>query len=169
MITDERIVEVGVEVMAGTAPSPARARLERLRMRANGSVERSLPADATLEFPRTAGRTFGQEPGRIYGVTWAEDAPFLNQPIAIDLARGRIERAPIRAGEFFGECVPVSKPGATSESDAWLLSVVLDATARRTELRVLEAADLTAPPVATIALPHVVPFGFHGNFVRARS
>jgi carotenoid cleavage dioxygenase-like enzyme len=73
----------------------------------------------------------------------------------------------MRAGEFAGECVPVSKPGATSESEAWLLTLILDARARTTELRVLEAADITAPPVATIALPHVVPFGFHGNFVAA--
>jgi all-trans-8'-apo-beta-carotenal 15,15'-oxygenase len=164
---DARILDTLMDVMAGTEPSRARARLERLRMRANGSVERTRPADATLEFPRVAGRAFGREPGRVYGVTWAENAPFLNQPIAVDLARGRIERAPMRDGEFAGECVPVSKPGATSESDAWLLTVVLDAAARRTELRVLEAADLAAPPIATIALPHVIPFGFHGNFVSA--
>jgi len=30
--------------------------------------------------------------------------------------------------------------------------------------------DLAAPPVAAVPLPHVVPFGFHGNRVRtARS
>jgi all-trans-8'-apo-beta-carotenal 15,15'-oxygenase len=163
---DARIMRTLEDVMSGVEPSPARAFLERLRMRANGAVERTRPADATLEFPRVTG-AFGQEPGRVYGVTWSDDAPLLNQPIAIDLARGRIERAPMRAGEFAGECVPVAKPGATSESDAWILSVVLDTRARCSELRVLEAADLTAPPIATVALPHVVPFGFHGNFVAA--
>lgn len=155
------------DVMAGTEPSPARAFYERLRMRADGTVHRSRPTTATLEFPRVTGRVFGREPSRVYGVTWADDAPFLNQPIAIDLARNRVERAPMAAGEFAGECVPVSKPGASSESDAWILTLVLDARAKRSELRVLEAADLTAPPVARVALPHVVPFGFHGNFASA--
>lgn len=165
---DAGVMNTFRDVMAGTEPSPARAWMERLRIRGGGQVERSRMSETSLEFPRVAGRTFGREPGRVYGVTWAEGAPFLNQPVAIDLARGRVERAPMRDGEFAGECVPVSKPGATSESDAWLLTVVLDARARRSELRVLEAADLGAPPVATVALPHVVPFGFHGNFVPSR-
>ena len=52
---------------------------------------------------------------------------------------------------------------------AWLLTIVLDTHARRTELRILEAADLAAPPVARVALPHVVPFGFHGNFAAHRA
>lgn len=164
---DARVLRTFEDVMAGTEPSPARSWMDRLRMRPNGSVERTRSTEATLEFPRVVGRAFGREPSRVYGVTWAEGAPFLNQPIAIDLARSRVERAPMRDGEFAGECVPVSKPGATSESEAWLLTLVLDARARKTELRVLEAADLTAPPVATVALPHVIPFGFHGNFVRA--
>jgi all-trans-8'-apo-beta-carotenal 15,15'-oxygenase len=162
---DGQVLETLTDVMAGIEPSWARANFERLRMRANGKVERTRPANATLEFPRVMDGVFGKEPSRVYGVTWADDTPFLGAPIAIDLARGRVERHPIELGEFHGECVPVAKPGATSESDAWLLSIVLDARARRTELRILEAADVTAPPVARVALPHVVPFGFHGNFV----
>ena len=42
---------------------------------------------------------------------------------------------------------------------------MLDAQARSTELRVLDGADIAAPPVATVRLPHAVPFGFHGNWV----
>jgi carotenoid cleavage dioxygenase-like enzyme len=42
---------------------------------------------------------------------------------------------------------------------------VLDGASRATELRVLDAADLAAPPVARVPLPHVVPLGFHGNWV----
>lgn len=164
---DARIMRTLRDVMAGHAPSPARAWIERLRMRTSGTLERTRISDAPLEFPRVAGRAFGREPKRVYGVTWADGAPFLAQPIAIDVEGGEVQRAPLRADELAGECVPVSKPGATSESDAWLLTLVLDARARRSELRVFDAADLTAPPVVRVALPHVVPFGFHGNFVAA--
>jgi all-trans-8'-apo-beta-carotenal 15,15'-oxygenase len=162
---DAGVLHTFEDVMAGTQPSPARSHMDRLRMRSNGSIERARATEATLEFPRVASRAFGREPEHVFGVTWAESASFLNQPIAIDLRRGKVQRAPWSDHEFAGECVPVKKPGATSEADAWLLTLVLDARARRTELRVLEAADLAAPPVATVALPHVVPFGFHGNFV----
>jgi 8'-apo-carotenoid 13,14-cleaving dioxygenase len=63
--------------------------------------------------------------------------------------------------------VPVSKVNAASEADVWLLTLVLDGASRTTELRVLDGSDVTAPPVATVRLPHVVPFGFHGNWVSA--
>ena len=33
------------------------------------------------------------------------------------------------------------------------------------QLRVADGADLTAPPLARIAMPHVVPFDFHGNWL----
>jgi carotenoid cleavage dioxygenase len=61
----------------------------------------------------------------------------------------------------------VTKTGATSERDVWLLTVVLDANAKRSELRILDGNDLAAPPVARAALPHVMPLGFHGNFTAA--
>jgi all-trans-8'-apo-beta-carotenal 15,15'-oxygenase len=164
---DAGILRTFEDVMAGAELSPARAWPERLRVRADGSVERTRLSEASLEFPRVAGRAFGRDATRIYGVTWADGADFLNQPIAIDLARGAALRAPMRPWEYAGECVPVSKPDATSESDVWLLTLVLDARAQRTELRILDGADITAPPTAVVPLPHVVPFGFHGNFVAA--
>jgi carotenoid cleavage dioxygenase len=73
----------------------------------------------------------------------------------------------MKAHQIAGEPVPVTKAGATSDDDVWLLTLVLDAQARRSEVWVLDGADVAAPPVAVVPLPHVVPFGFHGNWVRA--
>lgn len=66
-----------------------------------------------------------------------------------------------------GEPVVVGKPGATEEDDAWLLTLVHRAEARRTDLYVLDAADLST--VARLPLPHHQPPGFHGCFVPAGS
>ena len=46
-----------------------------------------------------------------------------------------------------------------------LMTYVYDATTDRSDLVVLDADDLTAPPVATVHLPRRVPAGFHGNWL----
>lgn len=53
-------------------------------------------------------------------------------------------------------------PGATREDDGVLLSVVLDATARRSFLLVLDAEALQERARADV--PHHIPFGFHGEY-----
>jgi carotenoid cleavage dioxygenase-like enzyme len=57
--------------------------------------------------------------------------------------------------------MPRSAPGGYAEDDGVLLSVVLDAGQRRSFLLVLDAANLEER--ARAAVPHHIPFGFHGN------
>ena len=89
------------------------------------------------------------------------------RPSAFDVDTGELSQAPLVEHEWAGECVPVAKAGATSERDAWLLSVVLNAEADRSELQIFDGADLASGAIARIPLPHVMPFGFHGNWVAA--
>jgi len=42
--------------------------------------------------------------------------------------------------------------------------VVFDAASQRSQVVILEAADLTAGPVARIPLRHHIPYGLHGSF-----
>jgi carotenoid cleavage dioxygenase-like enzyme len=155
------------DVMVGAARPFMRPRLTRLRVSPGRAVRRSTPAPGQIEFPRVAGCMSGAEHTRIYGVGWDEGEDFLGVPCAIDVRKGRVESARMAPGQFAGECVPVTKAGASAEAEVWLLTAVLDTSARRTELRVYDGADVAAPPVASVPLPHLVPFGFHGNWVRA--
>ena len=94
---------------------------------------------------------------------------FLGSPVRVG-DDGGVDIAPLGPEEFSGEPVPIPKAGAASETDSWLLAVVLDASDRsepRSELRVFDGADLQAPPVARVPLPNVMPFDFHGAFVAA--
>ena len=166
---DGRILQTLVDVMAGDTPSVARAWAERLRITRERAVTRTRLSDVPIEFPRVAGRALGREHTRIYGVAWAEGMDFIGRPIAIDTKTGKASEARFGAGELAGECVPVTKAGGTTESDVWLLTLGVDGIARTSELRILDGADSGAPPVATVRLPHVVPFGFHGNWVRRAS
>lgn len=47
----------------------------------------------------------------------------------------------------------------------WILSICYDAERHVSELIILDAANITQGPVATITLPFVIPHGLHGTFV----
>jgi carotenoid cleavage dioxygenase-like enzyme len=59
----------------------------------------------------------------------------------------------------------VARPRSEEEDDGVLLSVVLDAERDASFLLVLDAASLEE--LARAAVPHHIPFGFHGQFTRA--
>jgi len=65
--------------------------------------------------------------------------------------------------------VPDPKRGtdAGNEGDGYLMTVMHRGAERRSDLLILDALDLCGEPVATIALPHRVPMGFHGSWVPA--
>ena len=56
------------------------------------------------------------------------------------------------------------RPDGEAEDDGVLLSLVLDAEARRSFLAVLDARTLEE--LARAEAPHAIPFGFHGQFFR---
>lgn len=56
-------------------------------------------------------------------------------------------------------------PGA-EEDEGWLFGFVIDANERTTDLVILDARKFEAAPVASIRIPHVIPPGFHGNWLQ---
>ena len=66
-----------------------------------------------------------------------------------------------------GEPVFAADPDGTAENDGWILNYVTDLAAGTTEFVVLDAHDIAAGPIASVALPRRVPFGFHGNWMPA--
>jgi carotenoid cleavage dioxygenase-like enzyme len=157
---DGKILQSLTDVMSGTTPTMARAWPERIVLGKDG-MKRTRLAQVSLEFPRIDDSLFGAPARKAYGVTWPNGSPFLKTPAVVDLATGHAELAPLAAGEFAGELVPVPKKDGGGD---WLLSLVLDATKERSVLHVYDGANISAGAVAKATLPHVVPFGFHGNF-----
>jgi carotenoid cleavage dioxygenase len=135
--------------------------------------------EASVEFPRIRGALVGRPHrfgwfagvGGPEGLTLAADvtrstAQFEHGPLVkVDTVSGETTRHHYGTGRVTGEPAFVPRPGSTAEDDGWILSVIYDATQDRSELVVLDAADVTAAPVATVHLPRRVPFGFHGNWV----
>jgi all-trans-8'-apo-beta-carotenal 15,15'-oxygenase len=164
---DASIMKYFVEVMAEREFIPSQPFLTRLRLSPDGRLERRRLSETPVEFPRVAGRALCAPHSRVYGATANDAAGYLGSPVAIDPDTGKASVMDLGAHQIAGEPVPVSKPGATSDDEVWLLTLVLDAAAGRTEVWVLDGADVAAPPVAVVPLPHIVPFGFHGNWVRS--
>ena len=52
-----------------------------------------------------------------------------------------------------------------AEDEGWLFGLVIDAKAKTTDLVILDARNFEGPPQASIRMPHIVPPGFHGNWV----
>lgn len=67
-----------------------------------------------------------------------------------------------------GESVFAPDPTRSGEDGGWLLNIVHDDATDRSDLCILDAADVAAGPVARVHVPYRVPFGFHANWFPAQ-
>jgi all-trans-8'-apo-beta-carotenal 15,15'-oxygenase len=65
---------------------------------------------------------------------------------------------------FVGEPIFVPRPHSTEEDEGWVLTLVYDATHHRTDVVVLDGADLEKGTIARLHLKHHIPYGLHGSF-----
>ncbi|MEU6497759.1 carotenoid oxygenase family protein [Streptomyces sp. NPDC046984] len=161
-------------------PSDATPTLVRWTVNtARGTVNEELISQHRVEFPRIdpalTGRPhrYGWFAGfNAHGLMITDDVErnpadgFGTGPmIKVDTRTGDTKTHDYGPGRVTMEPAFVPRPDAVSEDDGWILSVVHDANINRAELVVLDAADITAAPIARVHLPNRVPFGFHGNWI----
>jgi carotenoid cleavage dioxygenase len=134
---------------------------------AAGTVREEAIDDRTIEFPKVADARVGRPARFGYAARHirGEHVLTLDTVLRYDLAGGT-SRAHTLGGRLrCGEFVHVPRPGAEAEDDGWLLGFVHDEDAGTSELRILDARDIEAEPVARVILPVRVPYGFHGTWV----
>jgi carotenoid cleavage dioxygenase-like enzyme len=120
-------------------------------------------ADTDLELPRIDYRRRNGRPYRyVYGA--ALNGSWLARIVKVDLERGE-SSGWAADGCWPGEPLFVPAPDSEAEDAGVLLSVVLDAAREASFLLVLDAATLEE--VARAAVPHAIPFSFHGQFFGA--
>ncbi len=128
-----------------------------------GTVEERQLDDRSVEFPRIDDRLAGL--AARYAVSVGSD-----NLIRQDLVTGSAEEHAFGAAAtpgVPGEAVFVPSSGPADESSGYYLAYVYDPARDGSDLVVLDASDFAGDPVATIKLPHRVPFGFHGNWIGA--
>ncbi|MEV3903113.1 carotenoid oxygenase family protein [Mycobacterium sp. NPDC050551] len=124
---------------------------------AAGTVSERPLDDRAVEFPRIDDR-LATLPAR-YTVTVAD-----HSLLRYDLTTGAAVEHSFGDGGP-GEAVFVPSAGAADESNGYYLAYVYDPVRDGSDLVILDAADFAAAPVAKIALPQRVPYGFHGNWI----
>ncbi|MEU9706209.1 carotenoid oxygenase family protein [Streptomyces sp. NPDC047981] len=151
---------------------------------ATGKTSEDVICDYSVEFPRIDGRLTGR-PHRYgwfagYGAGGIEITDDVERAhtrdgfetgplVKVDTVLGVTQLHDYGPGRVTMEPAFVPRSDSTSEQDdGWILSVVHDGNVNRAELVVLDAADITAAPVARVHLPARIPFGFHGNWIDDR-
>jgi len=132
-----------------------------------GRVSEQPLDDRAIEFPRLDDRRLGL-PHRYGYAVYTErgvDHGIGTALIKYDLRSGASAAHDFGPGRVPAEPVFVPASPAAAEDQGWLLTYVYDAARDGSDLVILDAADFTGKPVATISLPQRVPFGFHGSWI----
>lgn len=134
---------------------------------AGGKVERRTLDARPQEFPRPDERFFA----RPYRYAWAVGLPeggseefFAAAPLyRHDLGTGETKERSFGDSAVPGEFVFVPRSAEAPEGEGWLIGYVIHPESRTTDLAILDAATLE--DAARVHIPHVVPPGFHGNWL----
>lgn len=131
------------------------------RFRIGNRVSSEVLSELSLELPRIHPARQSQPYRYVYGISQqpGTSRDFYNMLARLDV-RGGPPLTWSAPGAYPGEPVFVPRPGATSEEDGVVLSVVLEGSA--SSLLVLDAADFRQ--LARARVDRVIPFGFHGQF-----
>ncbi len=134
---------------------------------ASSKVKRTTLDSTPQEFHRPDERYFGQPYRYAWSLGLPEKAEFLGDaPIyRYDLQTGARQAHDFGPGKVPGEFVFVPRSADAPEGDGWVMGYVIDAVHETTDLVILDASDMSLPPIASVHIPHRIPPGFHGNWL----
>ncbi|MBY8859602.1 carotenoid oxygenase family protein [Nocardia sp. CA2R105] len=128
-----------------------------------GKVRQTRLDDRPQEFPRVDERRVGQRHRYGYAPAVGRDLESGAMLYKHDLRTGNTTERSFGTGKGLGEFVFEPASPDAAEDEGVLMGFVQDAATDRSELAILDAGTLET--VASIALPHRVPTGFHGNWI----
>lgn len=145
----------------GRFDQPGRVRRYVIDPRAR-RVREQVIHDANVEFPFVDPRTVGRRHRYAYVATSGRSAGYWSGVTRVDHDSGEAQTYDFGDGAVATE--PVFVPRGRGEADGWLLVGVHDARRSTHALAVLDAASVTAGPLALAHLDHHVPMSFHGHW-----
>lgn len=154
-------------------PSAAASAFERWTIdpRAHRVVRQPIDAEAQ-EFPRPDERLIGKPYRYAYtvGLKRESEGQFVNDQRLFkhDLVEGGKQVHDFGLDHHASEFVFLPRHAGAAEDEGWLMGYVVDAATQTTDFVILDAAHFADAPQAVVRLPHVIPAGFHGNWVASR-
>jgi carotenoid cleavage dioxygenase-like enzyme len=143
------------------------AHLQRYRfdLRTGRTVEQAIDDD-NCEFPSINQGLLGRRSRYAYNMHISPESTLLFDGLMkYDVETGAAETHWFGEGRWGSEAPFAPRPGAVAEDDGYLVSYVYDEREGRSEVEVLDAADVGAGPLCRIKLPVRVPIGFHATWV----
>ena len=159
------------EIMRIGSREPVHAQYWRFRFApgADKATEEQL-SDTSSEFPRIDDSRIGLPTRYAYMLEMHPKWGMIcDGPIGLlkfDSRTGETVRHSFAPGRFPHE--PVFAPAggkSSSEDDGYIFTFVYDSATKSSSLDVYDASSFTSKPVARVALPQRVPFGFHGAWL----
>ena len=147
----------------------ARFRQFRLDLQSGHAQERDLSSEF-LDFPRIHEGYVGKRHRFGYASRFATDygaSLLFDALVKFDRESESFERVELGSGVYTQEFVFAPREGARSEDDGYVVGIVRDEGAERSECWILDAQRFGDGPVTRIALPQRVPYGFHSHWVPA--
>jgi carotenoid cleavage dioxygenase-like enzyme len=124
-----------------------------------------------LEFPVVARGDTGQPWTRTYVAVHRRGtdatAERYDAVACFDHASGQLTETDLGHGRYPSEPI-IAADAKAGDQRQWLLTLVYDGNADASEVWVFDAARLNEEPTCVLALPGVVPLGFHGCWNPAR-
>lgn len=168
------INEVLREVPSGRIDTKAYGRLWQLRLdpKTGKVLSNECVLERDCEFPLVPAREVGQPWRYTYllmhrdGVKTGED--WFGAIGRFDYETGELKQADLGEGNYGSEALYVAD--ALDSQQGWLIDVVYNSAAERSEIWVFDALTLggvAGEPACRLALPEIVPIGFHGTWQSA--
>jgi carotenoid cleavage dioxygenase-like enzyme len=137
----------------------------------SGSIKEEPLDDSPVEFPRFDERFAGKAYRHGYSGGGAnpvsdefDSGPGFDSVFHYDLETGARKAHTLPPGDSLGEPVFVPRSADAAEGDGFVLVLAYRAAEKRSDLLVLDAQNVDGAALATVKLPHRVPYGFHGNW-----
>jgi carotenoid cleavage dioxygenase len=129
----------------------------------SGAVKSEFVDDRACEFPKMDERFYGK-PYRNGFLLAGKDLWSLNTVVKRDVQTGAVDEYRIESESLVSICEPQFAPRSSDspEGDGYLLAAVTYVAERRTDYLIFDTEKIEEGPVATVALPHQVPWTPHG-------
>lgn len=156
------------EVATGRTQTPAQRTLWQIHLDPQSgqiSVINQV-CDRPCEFPSVAPHEVGQASRYTYLAVHRPGAD-ISQELFGALARFDYQTGTLTEANLGENCYPMEPIYAAdvqNPEQGWILTVVFDGNRNGSEVWVFDADHLDTEPVCRLALPSVVPFGFHGTW-----